>query len=177
MSARLTQVLLGLSLLLNLFVLTGFAYRSWIAPPAGDYRPMGGTPQSPGNRPSPLDALAQELKLDDGQRTALRGVFEKYTNTRRERQRETQKLREQMVAELQRSDTDLAKLEPIVDQITRLRGEQQKETLRAMIEIAPTLRPDQRERMETLMGERLGGWWGRPGGRGPGGPGGPRPPQ
>ncbi|MSP77295.1 MAG: periplasmic heavy metal sensor [Rhodospirillaceae bacterium] len=175
MSSRLTQVLLGLSLLLNLFVLTGFVYRSWIAPSMmGDHRPPG--PPGQGNRPSPLEILAQELKLDDGQRAALREVFEKYGNTRRERQREIQKLREQMAAELQKPDTDLTKLEPLVDQLTRLRGEQQKENLRAMIELEPKLRPDQRERFEAMLAERLGGWWGRPGGpRGPGGPG--RPPQ
>ena len=37
MSPRLIQLLLGLSLLLNCFVLAGFVYRSWIAPPVFDF--------------------------------------------------------------------------------------------------------------------------------------------
>lgn len=196
MSSRLMQVLLGLSLLLNLFVLTGFVYRSWIAPPAfDDRRPMGpppdGRPGGPlsgsGGPPSPLEVLAHELKLDDGQRQSLRTVFEQYAAGRRERYAEMQKVREQMATELKRPDTDYAKLEPMVEQLSRLRGEVQKENLRAMRQIEPTLRPDQHERFEAMLAERLGGWWGRPGGprgpgeRGPGerrgGQGGPRPPQ
>ena len=186
MSSRLTQVLLGLSLLLNLFVLAGFVYRSWIAPPAvADYRPMGpppggrpGGPGGPGAPPSPLEVLAHELKLDDGQRQAMRDVFEQYNAGRRDRQREIQSVREQMAAELKKPDTDYATLEPFVDQLSRLRGEQQKDNLRAMRQMEPKLRPDQRVRFEAMLAERLGGWWGRPGGpRGPEGRGGPRPPQ
>ncbi len=193
MSSRLTQVLLGLSLLLNLFVLTGFVYRTWIAPPAvADFRPVGPPPGGrpggaggPGAPPSPLDVLAHELKLDDGQRHAMREVFDKYAAGRRDRQREIQIVREQMAVELKKPNTDYAKLEPMVDQLTRLRGDQQKDNLRAMREIEPKLRPDQHERFEAMLAERLGGWWGRPGGqRGPEGRGGPgdgprgaRPPQ
>ncbi len=178
MSARLTQVLLGLSLLLNLFVLTGFVYRGWIAPPVvADTRPT--TP--PGGRPpGPLDMLAHELNLDEGQRQALRDVFEQNSSTRRDRQREFQKLREQMLAELQRPTPDVSKLDAIVEQVTKLRGEQQKESLHVMLQIAPKLRPEQRERFQTLLAERFGGIWQRPGGpgqRGPGGPGQNRPPQ
>lgn len=159
MSARWMQALLGLSLLLNAFVLTGFAYRTWIAPQERAQR------LPPGQRPSPLEMLANELKLDDKQRQELRAVFENYANTRRERQRETQKLRELIAAELKKPDTDLAKLEPVIDQLSRLRAENQKENLRAMIAMEPKLRPDQRERFEELLSERLGGWWGRPPGQ------------
>jgi Spy/CpxP family protein refolding chaperone len=156
MSLRWTQALLGLSLLLNAFVLTGFAYRTWIAPPEQERR------LPPGQRPSPLEMLAGEIKLDDKQRQELRAVFELYAASRRDRQREVQKLREQIVAELKKPDTDLAKLEPVIDQLSKLRAESQKENLRAMIAIEPKLRPDQRERFEALLAERLGGWWGRP---------------
>jgi Spy/CpxP family protein refolding chaperone len=177
MSSRLTQALLGLSLLLNLFVLTGFVYRSWIAPPEIERR-WPGPPLGPGGqRMNPLDMLANELKLDDAQRAATKDIFEQYSAGRRERQRETQRLREAMVAELKKPDTDLTKLEPIVDQISKLRADSQKENLRAMIALAPKLRADQRDKLETLMADRLGGWWGRPGGRGPGGPDGPRGPR
>jgi Spy/CpxP family protein refolding chaperone len=153
-----TQALLGLSLLLNLFVLAGFVYSSWIAP-AGPEQAGPRTPQS--QRPSPLEVLADELKLDDAQRAALKPVFDQYANNRRDRNRETTRLREQIAAELKKPDTDLAKLEPVVDQLSRLRADSQKETLRAMIAIEPKLRADQREKFETILAERLGGWWGR----------------
>ena len=68
MSSRLTQVLLALSLLLNTFVLMGFVYRSWIAPPQFE-RP---TPPPPGQRPSALETVTHDLNLDDSQRQALR---------------------------------------------------------------------------------------------------------
>lgn len=176
MNSRLLQAALGLSLLLNLFILAGFVYRTWIAPP-GHERRMPGPPPGSGQRPSPLDQLASELNLDANQRQELRSVFEQYAQGRRERQREIQLVREQMVTELKKPDTDLSKLEPLVDQISRMRSEQQKENLRAMIAMAPKLRPEQRDKMEEMLGERLGGWWGRP--RPPGGPprGPGRPPQ
>src|SRR6187402_1554433 len=106
MSSRLTQVLLALSLLLNCFVLAGFVYRSWIDPPHWQGR-MGG--QS-GYR-SPLDALSQDLKLDDTQKQALKGLFEQYSTTRRDRFGEIQKVREAMSAELQKPEFDMTKIE------------------------------------------------------------------
>lgn len=159
MSPRLTQALLGLSLLLNLFVLAGFVYRTWIAPP-GVEQP-GRTPAGP--RASALEILATELKLDDAQRAALKPVFDDYAAKRRERQRESTRLREQIVAELKKPDTDLTKLEPVVDQLSRLRADTQKDTLRAIIAIEPKLRPDQKDQFEKLLADRLGGWWGRRG--------------
>jgi Spy/CpxP family protein refolding chaperone len=153
------QALLGLSLLLNLFVLAGFVYSSWIAPAGTEQAPGARTPA--GQRPSPLEVLADELKLDGAQRAALKPLFDQYGNARRERSRENTRLREQIAAELKKPDTDLAKLEPVVDQLSRLRAESQKETLRAMIAIEPQLRADQREQFEKILAERLGGWWGR----------------
>src|SRR5882757_8253920 len=100
MSLRLTQVLLALSLLLNCFVLAGFVWRSWIEPPA---HRVGGPPPGPGGRSwSPLEALAQDLKLDEHQRQELRPVFDSYAEGRRERFREIQKVRDATVAELQK---------------------------------------------------------------------------
>ena len=78
MSSRLTQVLLALSLLLNTFVLVGFVYRSWIAPPHVRALP---TPPPPGQRPSALETVTHDLNLDDSQRQALRGVFDQYATT------------------------------------------------------------------------------------------------
>jgi Spy/CpxP family protein refolding chaperone len=181
MSSRVMQILLALSLLLNTFVLAGFVYRSWIAPPAFEQRPP---PPPPGPRLSPLEMVARELDLDETQRAKLRGVVDQYATMRRERQREIQKLRDQVAAEYRRPAIDMARVDPIIEQLAHLRVEQQKETLRSFAELEPQLTPQQRERMHHILAERLSGppWPPRPPGQGPGpgpgGPGGPsRPPQ
>ncbi|MFI5001328.1 MAG: Spy/CpxP family protein refolding chaperone [Reyranellales bacterium] len=162
MSSRLTQVLLGLSLLLNCFVLAGFVYRSWIAPPEMAFR---GPP--PGPRPGPLEMLSKELKLDDSQREATRDVFEHYATSRRERFQQIQKIREQMAAELKKPEFDMSRIDPLIDQMIVLRGEQLKGNLSSISELASRLRPEQRERLHKILGERFGSPQGRP----PGGPG------
>ena len=131
MPSRLIQVLLALSLLLNTFVLAGFVYRSWIEPPAFE-RHLPPPPPPPGQRPSPLETMAHDLNLDDGQRQALRGVFEQYSTTRRERLREIQKVREQIAAEYKHPTVDMARVDSLIDQLTKLRAEQQKEYLGAL---------------------------------------------
>lgn len=173
MSSRLTQVLLALSLLLNCFVLAGFVYRSWVEPPHFQGRMGGGPPPPPGSpRPSPMDALSQDLKLDDSQKQALKGLFEQYSTTRRERWRDIQKVREAMSAELQKPGFDMPKIDSLVDQMTVLRAQQQKENLRAISELAPKLRPEQLDDLHKILADRYGGsgWW-------PGAGGGPRPPR
>jgi Spy/CpxP family protein refolding chaperone len=170
MSSRLTQVLLALSLLLNCFVLAGFVYRSWIDPPHWQGR-MGG---QPGYR-SPLDALSQDLKLDDTQKQALKGLFEQYSTTRRDRFGEIQKVREAMSAELQKPEFDMTKIEALVEQMTRLRAEQQKENLRSISQLSSHLRPEQRDELHKILAERYGGGW--RGRAGSGGSRSPRPPQ
>jgi hypothetical protein len=112
MPSRLIQIVLALSLLLNTFVLVGFVYRSWIAPPYE--RPTAPPPGPPGSRPGALDVMAHDLNLDDGQRQALRGVFDQYSNSRRERLREIQKLREQIAAQYKQPATDMARGCPVL---------------------------------------------------------------
>ncbi len=179
MSSRLTQLLLGLSLLLNCFVLAGFVYRSWIAPP-----PIlrAGPPGGPGaqGRATPMELLSQDLKLDDAQRQALRGLFDQYGKARHERFVEIGKIREEMGAELKKPQFDLTRMNELIDQITKLRVDQQKENLSSIAQLVPQLRPEQSERLHAILAERYGGMpvgpGGRPGNRGPGsGPG--RPPQ
>jgi Spy/CpxP family protein refolding chaperone len=172
MSSRLTQVLLALSLLLNCFVLAGFVYRSWVEPPHWQGRMAGGPPPPGRERPSPLDALSQDLKLDDSQKQALKGLFEQYSTTRRDRWHEIQKVREAMSTELQKPGFDMAKIESLVDQMSGLRAVQQKENLRAISELAPKLRPEQLDELHKILADRYGGSGWRPGG-----PGGPRPPR
>lgn len=173
MSPRLIQLLLGLSLLLNCFVLAGFVYRSWIAPPAFETR-QPGSPAPPGARPSPIDRLVHDLGVDSGQREALRGLLDGYAAMRRERLREIQKVREQTAAELKKPQPDVVRLDGLVDQIARLRADVQKENLRTAIQLEPALRPDQRQRLQGLLVERFAGTPPPP--RPPAGPGTPAGP-
>jgi Spy/CpxP family protein refolding chaperone len=171
MSSRVIQVLLALSLLLNTFVLAGFVYRSWIAPPPFERRMP--PPPPPGPRLSPLEMVARDVALDDAQRNALHGLFDQYSTARRERLREIQKLREQIAAEYKRPTIDLARVDTLIDQLTKLRADQQKETLRAITQLETQLKPEQRERMHQILAERLAAPpMPRPPGPGPG-----RPPQ
>jgi Spy/CpxP family protein refolding chaperone len=175
MSSRLIQLLLALSLLLNTFVLVGFVYRSWIEPPEFE-RHLPPPPPPPGQRPSPLETMAHDLNLDDGQRQALRTVFEQYSTTRRERLREIQKVREQIAAEYKNPTVDMARVDSLIDQLTKVRAEFQKEYLGGLNQLAAQLRPEQRDRMHQILAERLAAPFGQrpPGGAGPA-PG--RPPQ
>jgi hypothetical protein len=181
MSSRWIQLLLGLSLLLNCFVLAGFVYRSWIAPPTFEGRPP---PPPPGSRPSMVEVMINDLALDKAQLEAARSLLEGYAAKRRERFGEIQKVREQITAELKQPKLNMPRIDGLVDQITRSRAEQWKESLHAVAGLEPTLRPDQRERLHAMLAERFAGtpWQQQrapggqpgPGGRGPG-PG--RPPQ
>lgn len=173
MSSRLTQVLLALSLLLNCFVLAGFVYRTWIEPPPFPAGRPGGPPPPPGqpgqpNRwTNPLEALANDLKLDDGQKKGLQGIFDRYGASRRERFREIGKIRESMAAELHKPAFDMPKIDALVDQMTVLRSEQQKENLHAIAEMAAKLKPEQQAELHKILAERYGGGWRPPGQRPP----------
>jgi Spy/CpxP family protein refolding chaperone len=171
MSSRLTQVLLALSLLLNCFVLAGFVYRSWLAPPQPPERADAQRPPGPNRWTNPLEALANDLKLDEATKKQLQPIFDQYNAARRERYRDIGKLREAMSAELQKPQYDMAKLDALVDQMTDQRAEQQKQNMRAFEEIAAKLKPEQKAELHKMLAERYGGSW-RPGGQR-----GPRPTQ
>lgn len=190
MTSRLIQALLALSLLLNTFVLVGFVYSSWIAPPIFERHMPPPPPPSPqqGPRPSPVEALMNDLVLDSAQREALGKLLESYVAARRERYREIQKVREQTVVELSRPELDMARIDGLIDRTTKLRAEQWKESLHTVAQFEPQLRPEQRERLRILLAERFAGTpppprsLGLPGGPpapgGPGpGPGSGRPPK
>ena len=179
MSLRVTQVLLGLSLLLNAFIVGGFVYHTWFEPP---HRPVAGGPPPPGQpgQPgrwgNPLEALAQDLKLDEEQRKAVQPVIDEYASTRRDRWRDIGKIREEMSTELQKPSFDWTKVDTLIDRMTVLRAEQQKQNLRAVEQMAAKLKPEQQAELHKILGERYGGQgWRREGG--PGGPRPPRPPQ
>jgi len=169
MSPRVTRVLLALSLLLNCFGLAGFVYRSWIEPPRMHGRP-GGPQAGPNRWVNPLEALANDLKLDEGTKKEVQPILEKYGALRRERYRDIGKQRESMSAELQKSQFDMTKLDALVDQMGALRAEQQKQNLRAIDELAAKLKPEQRAELHKILAEWYGGWRS-------GGAGGSRPPR
>lgn len=176
MGGRLIQLLLALSLLLNAFVLAGFVYRSWVAPPFGHHMPPPPPPPSGGG---PLEQIAHDLNLDEAQRKALREVFDRNHADRRKRLQEIQALREQTGGELRKSAIDWSKVDGLIEQVARLRGEAQKENLRAILDLESQLTPQQRDKLHAVLAERYINpprWSGqRP--PGPGGPGPGRPSQ
>lgn len=153
---RLLQVALALSLLLNAFFIGGFIFRGWVGPLPFESRLLPPPPPPPpGPRPSPLEFVAREIDLDAGQRQALQGLFEQYTQARRERLREIQKIREQIVAEYKRSPLDQGRIEPLIDKLGDLRVDQQKQTMHALVQMEAHLRPEQRQRMHEVLAERF----------------------
>ena len=184
MTSRLIQILLGLSLLLNAFVLAGFIYRGWIAPPFdmhGMPPPPRGTPGQPaqpgGPRLNPVEMVVRDLDLDAGQRKVMQDLFDEYAKERRERLQAIARLREQTSLEIARTPRDMAKVDTLVDQVSQLRAEQQKETLRTLTQLEPSLQPGQRERLQRLLIDRVASPPPPPPHRPPPGGGPPRPPQ
>lgn len=183
MTSRLVQILLGLSLLLNTFVLAGFIYRSWIEPPFDMHRmppPPRGSPGLPGQpggpRLNPVEMVARDLDLDADQRKVMQELFDQYAKERRERLQAIARLREETGMEISRRPLDMAKIDTLVDQVSQLRAEQQKETLRTLTQLEPSLQPGQRERLQRLLVDRVASPPPPPPPRPPaGGP--PRPPQ
>ena len=171
---RLITVALALSLLLNGVFVAGFVFRGWIAPLSFDQR-MPPPPPPSGGRPSALETVAGDLNLAPGQRLALRGVFEQHSQMRRDRSREMQQLREQIVAEYRRIPLDQSRLGPLIDKLGDLRADQQKETVRALAQLEEKLDPEQRVKMHQILVDRLlsSPWYRPPGGPPPP----PRPPQ
>jgi len=153
---RLVTVALALSVLLNAFFVAGFVFRGWIAPLPFDQR-MPPPPPPPGPRPSVLEMVASDVSLDGSQREALRGVFEQHAGARRDRFREIQKTREQIVNEYKRTPIDPERLAPLIDRLTDLRADQQKETVRALAQLEARLTPDQRQRLHQILVDRLSG--------------------
>jgi len=177
MGSRLLQLLLIFSLLLNSFVIAGFVYRSWIAPPAevGQAPPPPPPPSGPAPRPGPLEVVTRELNLDQGQREVFRSLIEQHAAKRRERLQEIHRDREQVAAEMRRPQPDLAKVEGLIDRVSELRGELIKENLRTLAAFEPKLRPEQRERMYMIFADRFAGVSSTP--QRPREPAAPRPPQ
>jgi Spy/CpxP family protein refolding chaperone len=154
MPRLLFQVALALSLLLNGFFVAGFVFRNWIAPLPFEHR--GPPPPPPaGGRPSFLDMVASDVSLDGPQREALRGVFEQHAQGRRDRFREIQKTREQIINEYRRTPIDPDKLLPLIDKLTDLRADQQKDTVRGLAQLEERLSPEQRQRLHQVLVDRL----------------------
>src|SRR5215470_6954969 len=100
---RLITLALALSVLLNGFFVAGFVFRGWIAPLPFEQRMP---PPPPGSRPGVLEMVANDVSLDGSQREAMRGVFDQYAQARRDRFRDIQKTREQIMNEYKRTPID-----------------------------------------------------------------------
>lgn len=176
---RWLPVALLLSLLLNAFFVAGFVFRGWIAPLPFEHR-LPPPPPPPGARPTALEMVVHEVNLDERQRQMLRDVFEQHGQARRERSREMQRVREQILAEYKRIPLDQSRLGPLIDRLGDLRADQQKETVNALAKLEAQLTPEQRQRMHQVLVDRImsSPWSRPPGGPPPGGPPPPpRPPQ
>ena len=99
--------------------------------------------------------VVRDLGLDGEQRQRMKDLFDRYANLRRERLQEIQRVREQTGIELARTPVDMARIDGLIDQVSHLRAEQQKETLRTLMELLPSLRPEQRERLQELLVDRV----------------------
>jgi len=152
--SRLIQLLLALSLLLNAFVLAGFVYRSWVAPPFPQHMPPPPSAAGPGQGGGPLEQMATDLGLDDKQRQSLRDVFDRNQVDRRKRFQEIQGLREQTGNEIRKSAPDWSKVDSLIDQVAKLRGDAQKENLRAILALESQLTPQQRDKLHDVLAER-----------------------
>ena len=179
MPTRLPWVLFTLSFLLNLFVLTGFVYRTWIAPPQFERR----MPPPPGGRSSPFQAMSRELDFDDKQRAALKALVDANAESRQQHFHDMQQLREAFLAEMQKPKPDEARLDQLIDQTQALRTEMQKAYFHMLAQLMPELSADQRARLHAIMAERMMMSGGRPqggpprGGAGAAGAPPGRPPQ
>jgi Spy/CpxP family protein refolding chaperone len=99
--------------------------------------------------------VVRDLDLDADQRKVMQDLFDQYAKERRERLQAIARLREQTSMEISRTPRDMAKIDALVDQVSQLRAEQQKETLRTLIQLEPSLRPGQRERLQRLLIDRV----------------------
>jgi uncharacterized membrane protein len=141
---NLAWILLGLSVVLNVFFVGGFVYAQHFGPPwAGGHPPW---------QPRRADArLVSELNLDPGQQHTLRQAFREMRRRNAGRVRELVQLREQIVAELRKDKLDPATIDPLLDRVAAVRSDIQKDGLRTASEIAATLRPEQREKFRELV--------------------------
>ncbi len=151
MGGRLTQFLLALSLLLNAFVLAGFVYRTWIAPPEFERH----FPPPPGRPGGPLEWMAEDVGLDADQRKALHDLFAKNAEFRREHFQQMRKLREEIGSELRKDPVDMARIDALVGQVTQLREAVQKENLHSILELGDKLTPQQRQKLHTILADRF----------------------
>ena len=147
---NLAWILLGLSVVLNVFFVGGFVYAKHFGEHAEWERRVDAN-------------LPSDLNLDPGQQRTLRQSLREMRQRNFARLREIMQVRERIVAELRKDKTDFAAIDPLIDRATTLRGDIQKDGLRTAEQIAATLRPEQREKFRELVIARTMAPGGRPG--------------
>jgi Spy/CpxP family protein refolding chaperone len=139
----------------------------------------------PAPPPIPLRSLWRELKMDESQRQALRGLFPAHHRKVHEiRQALTQK-RQELFDLIKGDDAPWSAIKAKIQEISALQGNLEEEMARFMLEFKKNLTPEQHAAYLNLLKNRLGCGPGRHGegrrrspGMGPGHPGGPMgPPQ
>ncbi len=124
--------------------------------PSGQPGLRPGQPGQPGGpRFNPVEMVTHDLDLDTEQRKVLQGLFDQYAKARRGR------LADPALARADGGGNGRHAARHDEDRRARrsseveLRAEQQKETLRTFAQLEPSLRPDQRERLQRLLVDRL----------------------
>jgi Spy/CpxP family protein refolding chaperone len=137
---------------------------------------QAGTISGPVPPPLPPRALWRELKMDQGQRQALRRQFpEHHQKVRAIRQELTQK-RQELFDLIKEESTPMDAIRAKIQEISTLQGSLEEEMARFMIEFKKNLNPTQYAAFLNLVQTRLGCSPGEPcgpGGRGRGGRRGP----
>lgn len=146
---NLAWILLGLSLVLNIFFVGGFVYARHFGPPGGGDR---------GQWERRVDAnWPGELKLDPGQQRTLRQSLREMRQRNAPRLRELAQVRGQLVAEMRKDKADVGAIDVLIDRATALRGEIQKDGFRTADRIAASLRPEQRDAFrEAVIARTMG---------------------
>lgn len=154
MKIRWLWVGLSLSLALNVAFVGGFVYARFLAPPPVPSFP--GAPAVAGQRPLAqvpvvFVELARELELDDAQRRNLRRTFQEVRRALEPRLREQAALRDKLIEELRKPQSDQSSIGQILDQMALARASVQKDTLRLTAQFAATLPADKQERFRQYL--------------------------
>ncbi|MBL8674033.1 MAG: periplasmic heavy metal sensor [Rhodospirillales bacterium] len=161
MRRHLAWILLGLSVVLNVFFIGGFVQARY----------FGGPPQvfarEPGERRGPQQVdVPERLNLNATEARGFRDAMRQLRERNVGKARELLQLRERLLTEMRKEKPDFAAVDAMLDRAAVLRSDLQKDGLRTSDKVAASFRPEQRDRfMQFVIARTLN----------PGGPGGARP--
>ncbi len=132
-------ILLGASLLLNLFFAGGVIYSKMTA------ERLGG---APGQQ---LDAVADELALSEAQRAELMALRAAARERRQEMRREGQQLRQALIEEMSKPSLDQARVQTLLGERSKLFVDFVGDTMADAHAFLDTLEPKKRQEFLSLM--------------------------